>query len=285
MSDLRIATLIIITAIVGLGTLSSVVNNSYLDTSNPLLTALPHPLHATHYFANKKNPLNVLFIKQIWGWTTVAFVSLFFTSPPTTRKLQRLAQYAAATAVWLGFTNWFFGPAVLERLIVSTGGECVVNLPTGAVVSVPNEFCYTKSTISSATHASLFPAAVTLPGSDWHATPRLRRGHDVSGHIFLLTMSILFLVDQLRASFSSSSPGAQRVDRRWPPYHKYAVAFNGLVILLGLFASYTTSIYFHSPFEKLTGYLLGIAGFAVTQIPALRSESETVTNAAASRRD
>jgi len=276
MPDPRIAALLTITAIVGLGTLSSIINNSYLDTSNPLLTALPHPLHATHYFADKKNPLNVYFIKRIWGWTTLAFVLLFFTSPPPTRKLRRLAQYAAATAVWLGFTSWFFGPAVLERLIVSTGGECVVNLPSGEVVGVPNEFCYTKSTISTGTHASLFPAIVVLPDHDFHVRPRLRRGHDVSGHIFLLTMSILFLVDQLRSSFASSSPG---VDRRWPPNHKYAVAFNGLMILLALFASYTTSVYFHTPFEKLTGYLLGVAGFAVTQMPMLRFKADPVSTA------
>ncbi|EPS94403.1 hypothetical protein FOMPIDRAFT_1134408 [Fomitopsis schrenkii] len=272
MPDPRIAALIIITAIVGLGTLSSVINSSYLDTSNPLLTALPHPLHATHYFANKKNVLNVLFIKRVWGWTSAAFLALLLTAPPATRTLRRLAQYAAATAVFLGFTSWFFGPAVLERLIVSTGGECVVNLPDGAVVGVPTDFCYTRSTISAGTHPALFPASIVLPGADWRAVPRLRRGHDVSGHIFLLTMSTLFLVDQLRASFVSSAPGVRRVDLKWPPHHKYAVAFTGLMISLALFASYTTSVYFHTPFEKITGYLLGVAGFAVTQIPALRLE-------------
>lgn len=251
MPDPRIAALIIITAIVGLGTLSSVVNNSYLDTSNPLLTALPHPLHATHYFASKKNALNVFFIKRIWGWTTAAFFALLLTAPPATRTLRRLAQFAAATAVFLGFTSWFFGPAVLERLIVSTGGECVVHLPNGSVVGVPTDFCYTKSTVSARTHPGLFPAALLLPDSDWHTVPRLRRGHDVSGHIFLLTMATLFLVDQLRASFAQ---GGRRGDRRWPPYHKYAVAFTGLVVILSLFASYTTSVYFHTPFEKITGY-------------------------------
>ena len=198
--------------------------------------------------------LNVYFIKRIWGWTTVAFLALFLTAPPATRTFRRVAQYTAATAVFLGFTSWFFGPAVLERLIVSTGGECVVNLPSGVIVGVPNEFCYTKSTISAGTHPALFPAAVVLPDADWRAIPRLRRGHDVSGHIFLLTMSTLFLVDQLRASFLSPTPGARRGDQKWPPYHTYAVAFTAVMIALALFASYTTSVYFHTPIEKLTGY-------------------------------
>ena len=71
---------------------------------------------------------------------------------------------------------------------------------------------------------------------------------------FLLTMSTLFLMDQLRASFVSSAHGAQRADRKWSPYHKYAVAFTGLMIALALLALYTTSVYFHTPLEKFTGF-------------------------------
>lgn len=270
MPDARIAALAITTSIVLFGTAYSVFNNSYLDTSNPLLTYLPHPLHSTHYFASKKNPLNIYFIKRIWGWTTAAFLFHFFTSPRAARTKERVFQYLAATGVWLIFTSWFFGPAVLERLVASTGGECVVNLPSGAVITVPNEYCYTKSTVSALTHPSLFPASLLLPEDGWHGRPRLRRGHDVSGHIFLLTMSTLFLVDQLRTSFVSSA----RADRRWPPMHKWAVLVNALFIAVAMFASYTTSVYFHTPIEKLTGYLLGVGGFAVTQLPIFQPAPE-----------
>ncbi|KZT08374.1 uncharacterized protein LAESUDRAFT_742487 [Laetiporus sulphureus 93-53] len=285
MPDVRIAALAVVTSIVLFGTIYSVFNNSYLDTSNPLLTYLPHPLHATDYFADKKNPLNIYFIKQIWAWTTGAFFWHYFTSPRAARTKERVFQYLIATALFLGFTSWFFGPAVLERLIASTGGECVVNLPSGAVVSIPNEYCYTKSTISTATHQSLFPSALVFPESEWFMKPRLRRGHDVSGHIFVLTMSILFLVDQLRTSFASPPPGSiDRANMQWPPSHKWAVLANVLVICLALFATYTTSIYFHTPFEKLTGYLLGVAGFFIIQLPALKPapEAAVITNRHAS---
>lgn len=252
MPDARTATLAAITSVVLFGTIYSVVHDTFLDTSNPLLTHLPHPLHHTHYFANKKNPLNVYFIKRAWGWTTAAFLFLFFTSPSRIRTKERVFQYLAATSVWLVFTSWFFGPPVLERLVARTGGECVLNLPSGAVVTVPNEYCYTKTALSPMTHPSLFAASLLLPDGDWHARPRLRRGHDVSGHIFLLTMSTLFLVDQLRLSFAAPPNGG--VAQRWPPWHKWAVSASTLLVALSLFATYTTSVYFHTPIEKLTGY-------------------------------
>ncbi|KAI0745536.1 inositol phospholipid synthesis and fat-storage-inducing TM-domain-containing protein [Earliella scabrosa] len=249
-------------SIVLFGTLYSVANNTYLDTSNPLITALPHHLHETDYFASKKNPLNVYFTKRLWGWTTATFLFLFFTSPRATRTPVRFAQYILATSIWLAFTSWFFGPPVFDRLIASTGGECVLHLPSGAGVPVPAEYCYTRSTISPDTHPALFPASLLLPDGHWTGTPRLRRGHDVSGHIFLLTMSTLFLVDQLRWSFAKlAGPGS------WSPVHNLAVTFAGVVTCVSLFAIYTTSVYFHTPLEKFTGYVLGLVAFGVTQLP------------------
>ncbi|KAJ3519592.1 hypothetical protein NM688_g9279 [Phlebia brevispora] len=239
-----------VSAIVFFGTVYSVVYDTFLDTSNPLLTHLPHPLHHTHYFASKRNWLNVLFTKKLWAWTSAAFFALFFTSPPSVRTKSRLFKFFLETAMWLLFTGWFFGPSLLERVTASTGGECVVHLPSGAVVTIPSDYCFTKSTISPATHPNLFTAPLMLPDDGWAQIPRLRRGHDVSGHLFLLTMSILFLSEQFQYSFASEVS-------TWPQYHKWAVVSNFFVVVTALFATYTTSIYFHTPFEKFTGFALG----------------------------
>ncbi|OBZ68039.1 hypothetical protein A0H81_11838 [Grifola frondosa] len=75
-------------------------------------------------------------------------------------------------------------------------------------------------------------------------------------------MSILFLVDQLRSSFASG----QRTHVQWSPLHKWAVIANMLVIALSFFAIYTTSVYFHTPVEKLSGFVIGVAGFYATQL-------------------
>jgi len=254
----------VISAILLFGTIFSVVNNTYLDTSNPLLTHLPHPLSKTHYFATKSNPLNVYFIKKAVGWTTAAFLFLWFTSPPQVRTLHRVLKYLVYMVVWLIFTSWFFGPAIIERLIVASGGQCIIALPSGDPVTVPHEFCYTKTTVTPETNPTLFTSTFTQPPG-WRGVPRLRKGHDISGHVFLLTLSALFLFDQLRPSFRVA---------QWSTLHRWAVIANIVTIGICLFAIGTTAVYFHSPFEKLTGFLLGLACFAITQLPILNPPTQ-----------
>jgi hypothetical protein len=233
-----------VTAVVLLGTLYSVWKNTYLDTSNPLLTHLPHPLGTSHRWANKSNFLNVYFIKKAWGWTSGAYLFAWGTSPTPLRSGQRLARWVVATAIWVIFTAWFFGPALIERIVLASGGECILSLPSGELLALPAQYCHAHAAISPATHPTLFTSSFVLP-PEWRATPRLRKGHDVSGHIFLLTLSILLLAQQLAGSFAL---------RRWSVPHAAAVNANIALILVWLFASGTTSVYFHSPLEKVTGY-------------------------------
>jgi len=260
----------IISLVLSAGTLYSVLNSTYLDTSDPLLAHLPHPLQSTHYFANKANPLNTVFIKRAWGWTSGAFALLYATSPARTKSWNRLLQYVVVTLAWLAFTGWFFGPPLIERVVVASGGQCVVTVPaSGRVIDVPIEYCYTKASLSPATHPTLFTSLATdFTTAPWSARPRLRRGHDVSGHVFLLTTSVLFLADQITPSLAPATP--------WTAAHNLAVTANVVLIAIWVFATYTTGIYFHTPFEKLTGFLLGIAAFGLTQLPSL-NPPQTVT--------
>ncbi|KAF8070586.1 inositol phospholipid synthesis and fat-storage-inducing TM-domain-containing protein [Lyophyllum atratum] len=264
MPDLRLVVFFLLVAIVASATVYSVVQNTYLDTSNPLLTHLPHPLGDTHYYANKANFLNVYFIKKAWAWTSAVFIFSWLTSPPTTRTTERAGKWVAETVMWLIFTSWFFGPALLERVILASGGECVLALPSGDPIIVPAEYCLTKLHLSPESHPQLF-ATSTFAAADWRAIPRLRRGHDISGHIFLLTMSTLFLADQLRYSFRL----AQR-----STLHTVAMVANVALIGIWLFATYTTSIYFHSPLEKVTGLLLGATCFVITLLPEVEEAAK-----------
>lgn len=238
----------VLSALVIFGTGYSVLYNTYLDTSNPLLSSLPHPLSKTHYFANKANFLNVYFIKKAWGWTSALFFLSWVTSPSQTRTQKRVVRWLLATSVWVMFTMWFFGPSLLDRAIVASGGTCTVYLPSGDLVDVPVEACFMGTAVGPSSHPHLF-AQISNAGfsssSNWTVRPRLRRGHDVSGHIFLLTLSALFLTNQLRSSFRLPS---------WSIHHRVAVYANMLLIGTWLLAIYTTSVYFHSPHEKLTGY-------------------------------
>ncbi|KAG6836853.1 hypothetical protein H0H93_002294 [Arthromyces matolae] len=262
MADLRLVTFIVLAVLVASTTYYSVLHETYLDTSNPLLTHLPHPLSKTHYFANKANFLNVYFIKKAWAWTTGTFFLLWITSPPSIQTRERVWKWVAHTAMWLIFTAWFFGPALLERLVVVSGGECILALPTGDPITVPVEFCFTRTPLSLSSHPELFAASSGFTTSDWRAIPRLRRGHDVSGHLFLITMAVLFLTDQLRYSLRTANRGM---------IHTTAVVANIMLILTWIFAAFTTCLYFHSPLEKVTGFILGASCFAITLLPEVEA--------------
>jgi hypothetical protein len=242
MTDLRLPLIALVVTVVSFGTRYSIRHSMFLDTSNPNITHTHH-LSNTHYFASKTNPLNTLFLKLAWGWTTLVFIPLLLTAP-TRHRLRRAFQYLVATLSWLTFTTWFFGPALLERFIFMTGGVCVATVGNNFSLPIPVEYCFNREPISVESHPHLFPSSlqevVALP-----TMPRLRRGHDVSGHIFLLTLSVLFLGDQVRQSL------AQR--RVWSVLHGYAITATGGLMALWLFSLWITSVYFHTAAEKFSG--------------------------------
>ncbi|KIJ40982.1 hypothetical protein M422DRAFT_75706 [Sphaerobolus stellatus SS14] len=255
-------------AILG-GTLYSVINNTYVDTSNPLLAHLQHPLHHQSIFAQKSNIINQLFIKKAWGWTTLAFLLVWAFSPADLQTAEGWLKWGLGTAVWGVFVSWFFGPGLIERFAVVSGGECVVTLPSGSsdqspgVLAVPAEYCYQHTIISPQTHPALFTTSLLANvGDSWTGRARLYKGHDVSGHIFLLTMATLFLHDQLVPAWRLLA-GNRRTSV------PYKVAVTAATALLGLWLSmcFATSVYWHTPFEKFTGFALGLVGYAIIYLP------------------
>ncbi|KAF8530485.1 inositol phospholipid synthesis and fat-storage-inducing TM-domain-containing protein [Hysterangium stoloniferum] len=286
MSQRTIILALLSVAVLG-GTLYSVINHTYVDTSDPLLAHLPHPLHNQSLFARKTNIFNTLFIKKAWGWTSGAFALLWLTSSPTTRHLQSWLKWSAATMVWATFVAWFFGPAIFERLTVASGGECVVSLPPGSpgqspiILAVPAEYCFTRTIISPQTHPALFTTSLvsTLDGA-WKARPRLYKGHDVSGHIFLLTLSVLFLHDQLQPAWRLVA-----LNKPTTLAYKTAIALSTSLLALWIGMCLATSIYWHSPFEKLTGFAMGIAAFAFIQLPFIGQVERVQQPALATRLD
>lgn len=250
LSDPRKTAWLALTGTLVFGTVYSVVYKTYLDTSNPLLAQLPHPQSTVSYWARKSNILNVYFIKYAWGWTSAAFLLSWVTSPAPVRQPSRILKWVLETMSWMIFTSWFFGPALFERVIIASGGECFLYLPSDAAdgpIPLPIEMCHQRTPISHASHPHLFTESFVPPQTSWNGSlPRLKKGHDISGHVFLLTMSILFLSDQLRPSL--------RVRSAWSGVHALALGLNVVLIGIWLFSSYTTSVYFHSPLEKVTGY-------------------------------
>lgn len=163
------------------------------------------PELAPSYWATKRNVFNVYFVKYGWFWCTVAltaFVAYGSRASRTLgarlrgrrageegsaaqesakaegemrlrRRVQAFLRYAMATTLWVWMTQWFFGPPLIDRGFVVTGGLCEV-LIRGAQESDSEP---QKQLVHALTHA-----ACSKAGGRWHG------GWDLSGHVFLLVL-------------------------------------------------------------------------------------------------
>jgi hypothetical protein len=145
---------------------------------------------------------------------------------------------------------------------------------SGVLLNVPIEYCHTRTTITPDLHAHLFtsPSIQSYGHSglkenleeawkeaveSWKGgRARLYKGHDVSGHIFLLTLCILFLTDQVVGVLYPSHIPTVKAGTMRGVRGPEAWAFRGTLVLLALWwwMAIMTSVYFHTPQEKLSGF-------------------------------
>ncbi|KAG0158879.1 hypothetical protein PDIDSM_6399 [Penicillium digitatum] len=176
------------------------LSDSYPQPASPLAPSLAAELHLSespvNYFARKNNIFNLYFVKIGWLWTTAAFVSLLIFQPLYSssrresssqqearfrRTLQAILRYALTTTVWYLATQWFFGPAIVDRGFVATGGKCeqaleeVGKMAAGQSSPTGLETLFTAATCKNA-------------GGAW------RGGHDISGHVLMLVLATGLLV-------------------------------------------------------------------------------------------
>ncbi|KAI8922981.1 inositol phospholipid synthesis and fat-storage-inducing TM-domain-containing protein [Entophlyctis helioformis] len=239
-------------------------------------------------FADKANPLNVVFAKFAWGWTSALLVPFMLLSASTSTSTSAtsslsaatssagprpshhsprslaiaalpFARWAAATLYWLLLTQWAFGNPLLDRIFLSTG-DCRLAASGSAVAARSIRDCKRQG-------------------------GRLT-GFDVSGHCFLLIHATLIIVEELRPFFASyaaslhspshphhsHSPHQQSHLQPAPPGVKRTATLAILAALLSALALlwYTmllaTSLYFHSLPEKLSGTAIAIAYWAAVYV-------------------
>lgn len=172
-----------------LGSLFSLLNPPARAAPYSALSQSHPPELAPSYFAKKRNLFNTFFVKLGWFWTTLAFAVFLFmhpsTGPPRTliltpRRLQAVLRWGLVTVWWAVWTQWAFGPGLIDRSFSLTGGFCEMlqseeekRIAMGKGVGEVREI--------------FTGAACKLAGGQW------RGGYDVSGHVLLLTLGSAFL--------------------------------------------------------------------------------------------
>ncbi|XP_066482486.1 acyl-coenzyme A diphosphatase FITM2 [Tiliqua scincoides] len=185
------------------------------------------PLPQT-YLSDKRNVLNVYFVKFAWGWTLcllLPFISVtnYCVTKNVLVVLRRLSSLLVATAIWYVCTGIFLH---IEDI-------------TGS--------CYKSSSLDILLQGHSSKLQCQQGGGFWH-------GFDISGHAFLLSYCALMILEEMAVMHNANAS-------RNPRLHKVidglflALSFLTVIWLL-MFLS--TAIYFHDFSQKFFGTLVGL---------------------------
>ena len=232
-------------------------------------------------------------MKVGWFWITIAFFLFAFThfslGPPlrpafTKRRLQAVLRYACITTVWIFVTQWFFGPAIIDRGFRWTGGKC--QLIYDDSFSAQAE----KADMSEAEKAFTHSACKVI-GGQW------KGGHDISGHVFLLILGSAMLwlellpamlkMDGLREARRIMTTGGlvrsaayeteDTAEGNMKVPEETHIGVKAALVVAGMswWMLLMTAAYFHTWFEKFTGLLVAFSAvytvyFLPRGVPAWR---------------
>lgn len=289
-TPLEAAALLVYPIILTFGTLFSLLSPQVRNA--PYFPALQahsqDPVLSPSYFARKSNVFNVYFVKRGWAWVSLAFFVFVFTHPAVRagqQKTRALVRWGLVTTWWVFVTQWCFGPALIDRSFLFTGGKCDLaeaKLEAGADVSGKDFFT---------------AVACRTAGGNW------RGGHDISGHVFLLVLGSYFLLQEvgwvylnhwrrgaaggviglrdersiimhdgaIKSASVEGERGHSDGEEGGRPRNAWdALALGGkvagAVFVLSLWMILMTAIFFHTWIEKLTGLLVASAGLYVIYI-------------------
>ncbi|XP_055043727.2 acyl-coenzyme A diphosphatase FITM2 [Misgurnus anguillicaudatus] len=210
---------------------------AYLACLFPIITVLGSYLKEKElvpesYFSNRRNVLNVYFVKISWGWTLgllLPFILLSNTyKKPWTFVLKRLMSLPVATFIWYICTETF----------------CYIEEITGS--------CYESDTMQVIHGNITSKAACRKAGFIWDA-------FDISGHSFILAYSALVIVEEMMAV--SHIPSSDR-----NVFLNYLYIALNVIVAIWLLMFTCTSVYFHDTLDKLLGTSSGIILWYVTYV-------------------
>ena len=217
------------------------------------------PLFSTYfpfireYKIAKDNFLNLYFVKFGWGWTLtvvglyVAISSAIYTLMSATLMVKHLGRLVVSTAMWYLGTRGF-------NIIQELTGQCT----NGTIDSI--QMCLENNHV-------------------W-------TGFDVSGHSFLLTFSLLVFVEEFKTSkyiYWDSLHGAfeKKIHRNTFSFILFENT-EKIILLLKLSALLllfiwqwmliTSSLFYHTFSENLSGTICGIVSWLVTYVACFHEQ-------------
>jgi len=266
-----------------LGSLYSTLAVSPIDYPYNPLTQSHDATRPPSYFARKNNIFNHYFVKVGWFWTSLALILLHAlpfslstsstgqvqtVSPTPISKIRALVRYLIATLAWTIVTQWFFGPPLIDRGFVLSGGRCDVGTAVEDTLAGQSK-AFNLAESGKLGNKDQPGASVGIysnykcksVGGVWTG------GHDISGHVFILILgSGLLAMECLPVLIKKYQNGGGVLGLEV----KLALGIAGLKWWMLLM----TSTYFHTWFEKFTGLLaalivLGSMYILPRKIPAL----------------
>lgn len=174
---------------------------------------------------DKRNIANIVFTRYGWLITVAPLIALNMQRPHSDDRIMAFIRIALASLYWVFVTQFSFGSGSLIDNLDATYGSCSLELQGASVDR---------------------KVACAKQGGEW-------KKFDASGHCFLAVHGSLLIIEELKhyndilrtwASTKAAAP-------RWI----YASAVS--VITAWAWMLVITSLYFHTPLEKLLGVILG----------------------------
>lgn len=192
---------------------------------------------------NKRNLLNVYFVKVAWAWT-----------------FWLLLPFIGVTTYFFAKSKFLYGPTksiltALRRLSALLVGTAIWYVCTGLFMYIEN---LTGMCSTSGKHNE--PHRLYATKQECHQNNGIWNGFDISGHCFLLSYCALMIVEEMAVLEGLS------IDQN----SKLRVVVNSLFVslcfltMIWVFMFVCTAIYFHDFSQKLLGALIGLSAWYVT---------------------
>lgn len=226
-----------------------------------------------NYFTSRGNLINTYFVKFSWFWTIVTYLNIIINklrkgSINNRKFILSISRVLLITLCWYLFTQWFFGPPIMDRVFLLTGGKCVDVDYNKIPEKIKHLFKLSMSQISNNDNNIDIDIEKELAYSNQisSATCKIYKGkweggHDPSGHVFILTLSVCLLIvetiefytieDEIFHNFFNNVITLNQV-------LKSPIFMTMIVVITALSMLFMTVLKYHSLGEQLAGFSVSV---------------------------